>query len=188
MQLNSSLTRLVAAARLEEARLGAIRLVLVDGPAGSGKTTLAARLAAALGGAQVLHSDDMYEGWSGLATLREVLVEQVFEPLARGEDAGFAVWDWASGQRGEVLGVPASDFLVIEGVGVAQRDARPFASLVVYVEAPWAERLRRGIERDGEEMRAHWERWQLEELEFLAEHGTREAADAIVDGAAVLPD
>ncbi|MGO1280054.1 MAG: AAA family ATPase, partial [Cellulosimicrobium funkei] len=41
------------------------RLVVVDGPAGSGKTTLAAQLEAALP-AQVLHMDDLYEGWRGL--------------------------------------------------------------------------------------------------------------------------
>src|SRR5690606_19498388 len=46
--------------------LGDVRLVCVDGPAGSGKTTLAGRLAEALDHAPVLHLDDLYEGWSGL--------------------------------------------------------------------------------------------------------------------------
>src|SRR5205085_5813827 len=41
--------------------LGATRLVCVDGPAGSGKTTFADRLTEALGGAAALvHMDDLY--------------------------------------------------------------------------------------------------------------------------------
>ena len=41
------------------------RLVCVDGPAGSGKTTLGAALAERTG-AQLIHSDDLMEGWRGL--------------------------------------------------------------------------------------------------------------------------
>ena len=45
--------------------LGRTRLVCVDGPAGSGKTTLADRLVTALGpGAAVVHMDDLYAGWT----------------------------------------------------------------------------------------------------------------------------
>ena len=84
---------------------GPLRVVLIDGPAGSGKTTLAARLAAALG-AQVLHADDMYEGWDGLPVLRDVLVGRVLEPLAAGQKAGFERWDWVASARAERIAVP----------------------------------------------------------------------------------
>ena len=51
--------------------LGAGRLVCIDGPAGSGKTTLAAAVAdARRAGARVVHMDDLYEGWSGLPARR----------------------------------------------------------------------------------------------------------------------
>src|SRR3954470_4747220 len=44
---------------------GGTRLVCVDGPAGSGKTTLARRLAGALGpAAHLLHMDDLFAGWT----------------------------------------------------------------------------------------------------------------------------
>lgn len=183
------LARLVRAA---PPRLGGRRLVLVDGPAGSGKTTLAARLGEALG-APVLHGDDMYEGWTGLGTLWAVLGEQVLEPLARGESAAFRAWDWERSERGHVIEVPGghgarADALVIEGVGVAQRRARPYSSLVVYVEAPWEVRLVRGIERDGQAMRADWERWQAGEARFLEAEGTRAAADVLIDGTRPVPD
>lgn len=167
-------------------RLGRTRLALIDGPAGSGKTTLAARLAAALGCA-VVHGDDLYEGWDGLATLWDTLGPRVLEPLARGEDARFRRWDWVRGARGEWIDVPAADALVIEGVGVAQRRARPYAGLFVYVDAPWEARLARGIERDGEGMRGEWERWQEVEAPFLDAEGTRAAA-VVIDGTRPVPD
>ncbi len=67
--------------------LGPVRLVAVDGHAGSGKTTFTGRLAAALGGAPVVHLDDLATheepfGWT------ERLRAGVLEPLARGVAAG----------------------------------------------------------------------------------------------------
>lgn len=178
---NPSVSNIVALAQSRPPRLGATRLILVDGPAGSGKTTLAARLGEVLE-AQVLHGDDIYEGWHGLGTMWPVLGEQILEPLARGVDGVFRRWDWEAHARAETIEVPAAPWLVIEGVGVAQRGARPYASLVVYVEAPWELRLARGIERDGEQMRGEWEQWQAEEETFLAAESTREAADIVLDG------
>ena len=60
-----TVAELAARVRAEPARLGAVRLVCVDGPAGSGKTTFAGRLADALGGrAALVHLDDLYAGWT----------------------------------------------------------------------------------------------------------------------------
>jgi len=184
---NPSIAELVTAALDAPARCGGTRVVLIDGPAGSGKTTLAARLGQALG-AQVLHADDMYEGWEGLSVLWDILGERLLEPLSRGEQAGFERWDWLASARAEHIDVPAADAVVVEGVGVAQRAARPYASLVVYVDAPWPERLARGVARDGESMRAQWDVWQCAEEEFLNAEGTLQASDIVVDGLAPVPD
>src|SRR5262245_52752501 len=59
----------LARARQAAAPVGQPFLVVVDGPAGSGKTTLADQLAPRVGDgsggrAQVVHMDDLYEGWA----------------------------------------------------------------------------------------------------------------------------
>jgi len=182
-----SIAQLVAAVLASPARCGRTRVVLIDGPAGSGKTTLGDRLGGKCD-AQVLHADDMYEGWDGLSVLWDILGARILEPLARGENGGFERWDWHASARAERIEVPAADVLIIEGVGVAQRAARAFASLVIYVDAPWLERLSRGVARDGEAMRAQWEMWQCAEEEFLNAEGTLQAADNVVDGTSPVPD
>ena len=184
---NPSVAELVELAKAAGPRCGSTTVVLIDGPAGSGKTTLGHKLAVALD-AQLLHADDMYEGWDGLPILKDVLLGQVLEPLSQGSDAGFCRWDWVDNARAETIDVPVALALVIEGVGVAQRQARPYASLVLYVEAPWGTRLERGIFRDGEAMRPQWEAWQLAEAAFLKAEGTREAAHVIIDGTQPVPD
>jgi len=167
-------------------RLGTVRLVVVDGPAGSGKTTFAGRLAAALGDVQVLHMDDFYEGWSGGLTpdTWERLDGQVLAPLAAGRDGRYAHYDWRLGQFGEWRDVPLRPLLVLEGVGSAARPVDPFASLRVWVEAPEEVRLARGVARDGEQMRGEWLRWVAREAAHFAEDGTRGRADLVVDGTA----
>lgn len=184
---NPPLTAILARAHAAPARLGSTRLVLVDGRAGAGKSTLAARLGAALG-AQVLHGDDMYEGWTGLTTLWGVLGDQILAPLAAGRPGSFRRWDWGRAERAEAIEVPPAPFLVVEGVGVAQEAARPYASVVVWVDAPWDERLRRGLERDGDAMRDDWERWEADERHFHVQHGTDAAADILIDGTAPIAD
>ncbi|WP_291380042.1 uridine kinase [Demequina sp.] len=203
-----SLSDLVSLVQRREPQCGVMRVVLVDGPAGSGKTTLANRLSLALGGqesegagtydpdnptpddapVQILHSDDMYEGWGGLPILDRVLVDQVLEPLSRGVGGEFAMWDWLLDERTHTIRVPQRRYLIVEGVGVAQRSARPYASTVIYVDAPWPERLRRGMERDGESLRPQWEAWHETEDEFLYAEGTLHDADAVVSGDTRLPD
>ena len=57
---------LLELARSRPPTLGAGRLVCVDGPAGSGKTTLAAAVAALAPRRTLVHIDDLYDGWDGL--------------------------------------------------------------------------------------------------------------------------
>lgn len=169
--------------RAAPARLPRTRLVCVDGPSGAGKSALADRLAAALGGCQVVHMDDLYPGWDGLAEAVPLLVSQVLRPLATGQDGAYHRYDWRAGRYAERHEVPVAGALVVEGVGCGARQPATYASLLVWVDAPRDVRFARGIERDGESYRPLWERWAVQEEALFAREGTRGRADVRVDGA-----
>ncbi|WP_029291157.1 uridine kinase [Cellulomonas sp. HZM] len=174
--------RVVDLARSRPARLGPVRLVVVDGPAGSGKTTFAAAVAELAGpGTTVLHLDDLYEGWSGLeGSLWPRLSAQVLEPLRRGRPGRYQRYDWGSGAFAEWVDVPLPALLVVEGCGSARRAADASASVRVWVEADDALRLERGLERDGQDAREQWVRWMDDERAHFDREGTRARADVRV--------
>ncbi|MDO8144721.1 MULTISPECIES: uridine kinase [unclassified Isoptericola] len=158
------------------------RLVCVDGPAGSGKSTLAVQLAVELD-AQVVHMDDLYEGWQdGPDGGARRLADLVLAPLAAGRPGEYRRYDWIEGTWAESHTVPPAPVLVIEGCGAAARGVDPWAALRVWVEADDDERLRRGLERDGEGQRGHWVRWMRDEAAHYAAEQTRERADVRLDG------
>ena len=167
-------------------RLGRVRLVCIDGPAGSGKTSFAARLVERLAADQVrvgtVHLDDLYEGWSGLeGSLWERLTAQVLGPLRSGAPGRYQRYDWVAGAFADWVDVPVPDVLVLEGCGAARQAAAPDAVLTVWVEAPAELRLARGLERDGEAMRDEWMAWTLREAAHFAREQTRARADVRLD-------
>jgi uridine kinase len=166
---------------------GTSRLLCVDGPSGSGKTSLTQRLAAALGDPPLVHMDDLYPGWDGLANAVPLLHDRIVAALAAGTPARYRRYDWDLGAYAEEhdLGVPP--LLLVEGVASGSRPVARYATLLVWVEAPRDERFRRGIERDGESFRPHWERWARQEEAHFAAEGTRARADLRVDGDPSIP-
>jgi uridine kinase len=158
---------------------GPVRLVAVDGPAGSGKTTFANRLGAALD-CQVIHSDDFPVPWEeGPGGWFHALESQVLRPLERGLPGGFRRYDWVRGEYAEPVTVPAAPVLVIEGVGTARASVSRLLAYTVWVEAPEAVRLRRVLERDGPELEPRWREWFAAERAWFAEDRTRDRADLI---------
>jgi hypothetical protein len=183
---HQAVVRAASLAGARDPRLGRVRLVCVDGPAGSGKSTFAAALGAHLDStgvrAEVVHLDDLYAGWSGLdGDLWPRLSAQVLEPLRRGWPGRFQRYDWSAAAFGGWVDVPVPGVLVLEGCGAGRRAAAPDAVLTVWVEAPPELRLRRGIERDGEELRPQWTAWTVAEAEHFAREGTRGRADLRID-------
>lgn len=167
-------------------RLGPVRLVCVDGPAGSGKTTFAATVRDELVGrglvVGVLHLDDLYEGWTGLeGSLWPRLAAQVLEPLRRGRAGRYQRYDWVGGAFDGWVDVPVPQALVLEGCGSARRDVDALASVRVWVSASADLRLTRGLERDGEAAREHWLRWMDDEAAHFARERTADRADLRVD-------
>lgn len=167
------------------ATLGKARLICVDGPAGSGKTTLAASLAQLTGGARVVHLDDLYPGWSGLAGIDGQLGDLLL-PLAEGEPGSYRRYDWLAGEFAETVVVDPAPLLVLEGVGSGASRFAALQTVLVWVEAPHDLRRQRGIDRDGEAFASHWEQWARDEASLFARERTRERADRVLDGRRLL--
>jgi hypothetical protein len=171
---------LAARALAAPPRCGRTRLVCVDGPSGAGKTGLAARLVAALGGAALLRMDDLYPGWDGLAAGVESLRRDVAAPLAEGRPARYRRWDWTTNAYAGPHDLGTPPVLVIEGVGagaVAPTAGGPGASLLVWLDAAEEIRYRRAMERDGATYAPHWARWAAQERAHFAADRTHERAD-----------
>jgi uridine kinase len=178
----SQVASVVGATLAAKAKLGGTRLVCVDGPATSGKTTLAAAVEAAMRrrgcAATTLHMDDLYDGWTGLRPELEArLLAQVLQPLGRGESARWQRYDWYQQRFGEWCDLEAPDVLVVEGCGSGAQAYAPYRSLLVWLEAPLEARLQRWVDRDGDDVIAHREQWMEDEAAHFEHNGTRDHAD-----------
>lgn len=159
--------------------LGPVRLIGVDGHAGSGKSTFAGRLAAALGGAPVLHLDDI-ASHDRLFAWTDRLLTQVIRPLARGESGHYTPYDWRARAFGPPRPLPAAPVVVMEGVGAGRREVRPHLARLLWMELPREESWERGRRRDGAEQREFWDGWVEAERAHFAVDPSRPHADLLV--------
>src|SRR3954452_18237626 len=78
------------------------RVVAVDGPGGAGKSTLAAALAHALGGAPVVPTDD-FASWEVPVGGGPRLRDEVLRRLAAGEPVRYRAYDWSGRRLGRAI-------------------------------------------------------------------------------------
>lgn len=168
-------------------RLGDGVLIGIDGPSGSGKSVAAAALRAHLAAqgrdVRVLQMEEHYAGWDGLGGA-PVRVADLLERLASGRSAAYRAYDWHAGAFGGEVVVPAIDagtVVLLEGVGAGAAQLSRFRSALIWVEAPPALRLRRAVERDGEQHADRLREWSRGEAAHFDAHGTRSAADLRLD-------
>lgn len=158
---------------------GPVRLIAVDGHAGSGKSTFAARLAAALGDAPVLHLDDVATHDS-FFTWMDRLREQVLAPLERGECARYAPYDWTARGFGAPRDLEPAPVVLIEGVGAGRRALRPHLARLLWMDLPAARSWERGRRRDGPALSEFWDGWTAAEAEHFSADPSRSHADTLV--------
>lgn len=165
--------------------LGSGTLICIDGPAGSGKTTLASQLGPLLS-AQVIHMDDLYPGWQGIEQGANLLVNQILEPLSAGQHGRYPRYDWMAGKYMERHHVPLADFLVVEGCASATKAVDRYDPLIIWVEAPDDIRLVRGLERDGTGAQQQWLTFMEQERVIYQENETSLRAHIKIDGFGAL--
>ncbi|WP_405981687.1 uridine kinase [Streptomyces sp. NBC_00158] len=159
--------------------LGPVRLIGVDGHAGSGKSTFAERLAVSLGGAPVLHLDDVATH-EELFDWAERLRAQVLEPLAAGRAAHWTPYDWVERRFGAERVLDPAPVLLVEGVGAGRRALRPRLAHLLWMETPRMTSWGRGRNRDGQELSDFWDGWERAELAHFSDDPSRPFADTLV--------
>ena len=163
------------------AKPGPLRLVAVDGPGGSGKSTFARELSEAAAGAPVVHTDDFAAADNPIDWWPRLL-EQVIEPLARGEAAHYQRYDWPSETLAEWHTIEPAAIVIIEGVSAGRSEWAAHLSYLIWIETPRVERLRRGVERDGIAALDDGESWMAGEDAHYERDPTRKLADVVIDG------
>lgn len=152
-------------------------LVGIGGHGGAGKSTLAGMIP----GAQIVGTDEF---WNGSEFELSRLRREVLEPLLRGVPARYQGFDWRKRRRfeGDRVVVPEG-IVVVEGVCALHRMLREAYDVRVWVDAPRAMRLARGLARDGEAARSTWEEvWMPSEERYVARDDPVSCAHLIVDG------
>ena len=164
------------------AATGPVRLVGIDGCGGAGKTTFAQRLTAAANSAwPVIHTDDFASHDEPLEWWPRLLSD-VIEPLSRNRTATFRPYDWVRRERHETTTVLPAEVVVIEGVGATREVWRDRLALSIWIDADSELRLRRGLDRDGEELTDFWRDWRIAENRYVDDEQPRQHADLVVAG------
>ena len=102
-------------------------IIAIDGAAGSGKTTLAQKLLKDLSDVQVIHMDDLYEGWSDPLSpkLAERVTSQIFQPFMMQLPVNYQCFNWKLNRFDVMKSIQQSKYLIIEGTqGNAAQDRK----------------------------------------------------------------
>jgi len=165
-------------------KCGQVRVVTIDGPAGSGKTTLATNLASKLEQASVIHLDELYEGWD--KSLDQVLFERIqawiLKPLENGLPPKHLRYDWGKSAFTSWNEIDYAPVVIIEGVGSGHTSLRQQVSQAIWIEADEDLLLERVVKRDGESVRAEMLIWQERERAYFELHEVKNSANLHLRG------
>jgi uridine kinase len=156
------------------------QIILIDGPAGSGKTTLALKLQSELN-CQVIHLDSIYNGWEdALTDTLTRKLQEILDAFLANRPFEVPIFNWELGKFDGSRTITPDSALIIEGVGAGQSAIRPFATTIYWVEADDEIGLARVLKRDGIAILDQMKIWKTREAQHFATERTREFADFII--------
>lgn len=177
------IARLVAVAESRLRDHGAPLVLALDGRSGTGKSTMAAAVAACLSSCTVIEGDQFYAGgsneyWESLpaADMADRVIDwsrqrPVLEALRDGRDAVWHPFDWTTSEPGlaaEPWVSPAAAVIILDGAYSARPELADLVDVRVLVEAPDDVRRARLVEREGEAYTTDWQaRWTAAEDHYF---------------------
>ena len=164
-------------------------VLAVDGRSASGKTSVSQRLAAAVDGACVVHTDDI--AWHhGVLNWDGLLRDGVLAPYRAGQAVSFRPPEYDRRDRAGSVQVPQScTLLIVEGVGSGRAELAGVNDAVIWVETPaeLVEARDRVRMAAGETTSEIYELWMAEEIPFQQAQRTWERADLVIAGYPAVP-
>ncbi len=121
-------------------------LILIDGVAGSGKTTLASKLADILN-ANLVHSDDV--SWcADPIHWDDEMIAGIVNPWRGGNNVAYKPTGWIKENRSGTIDVTPNKALVIEGMGASRKTLRTIATYSIWVDTEPQIARERVVQRD----------------------------------------
>ena len=160
-------------------------LIAIDGVAGSGKTTLALKLATDLTDSYVVHMDDLYDGWNNPLSqkLTARVISQLLNPISKQMSVSYQVFNWKLNRFTDFKSVPQSKYLILEGVGAAQREFRPYMNKIIWIECDPNLGYNRVIARDGDQVKQEMLKFLIDQNNHFLTELSKNAADYTLNGA-----
>jgi uridine kinase len=155
-----------------------VPLLAIDGPAGAGKTTLAAKLEAEYSlhsTVRTIHMDELYNGWNdALGNSLTDTLEAITAAYISGIEHTIKIFNWhlMNFDREEVI--TPTDFLILEGVGAAQEIVRKAGATTYWLDIDAETGLQRVLARDGAHIEKEMRQWQIQQSIHFAKDQTRE--------------
>ncbi len=160
------------------------QIIAIDGPAGSGKTTLANQLAADISDVEVIHVDDLYQGWSDAfsARLTASVISQILLPISQKVDFNYEIYDWRENKFFKSKLVPKNKIYILDGVGAGQKPFRQYLTKIIWLNISDEIGLSRVLQRDGAEILSPMQQFQKAQNHHFATDFTENAADFHYEG------
>ena len=153
-------------------------LFAIDGPAGAGKTTFAAKLESELSvhsTVKVIHMDDLYNGWdNALSNPLSEILDRISTAHLAGREFVIKKFNWHTMEFDSQEKIAPTDYLIIEGVGAAQQIVRETGATTYWLDIDPEIGLQRVLDRDGAHLEVQMRQWQVDQDKHFARDETRE--------------